>query len=123
MGKRGMKPCWETDVCEDLPTLPGIYIIWFDGGTRAYIGCSNNIQKRVRTHLYEMQGYFDHKMKSDLKRFGEGACCAAVLEIVGDLSRLPDVETYWIERYLAGGWKLYNTEMKGKVHHVRKGAR
>lgn len=119
--KKGRLPGWETDVVTPLPEMPGIYIIWFDGNTRAYIGCSKNIQKRVRYHLSAMQNYHSNKMFADLKRFGSGAVRAAVLEIVDDFSRIPMAETYWINRYLSGGWKLYNAELKGKGHRDRGG--
>jgi len=119
--KKAKPPRWENDVYRDLPSTPGIYIIWFEGLFRAYIGHSNNIHNRVRTHLYEMQAYRDHKMRADLQRMGKQSVRAAVLEVVSDLSVLPKTETYWLNQYLTGGWELYNVEKVGKVHRDRWG--
>jgi hypothetical protein len=64
-----------------------------------------------------------HKMNADLKRYGEKAVCFGVIEIVPDLDELPEAETFWLREYRAGGWDLYNAEMRGKTHRDRKGAR
>lgn len=101
-----------------LPSSPGIYMLWFDGLNSGYIGSSKNIAKRVAYHLGQMR-YSWHKMNEDLRSYGAGALRISVLETIDDLDDLPEAETYWLQQYRAGGWYLYNAEMRGKGHRDR----
>lgn len=116
--KPDIRDTWQAAVWKPIPPCPGIYIIWFDGTNRAYIGSSNNMASRVRTHLTEMTDW-RHKMHRELKTLGSEALRATPLEYVDDLRDLPAVETYWINHYREGGWELYNTDKAGKVHRDR----
>lgn len=110
---------WEPFICKCLPSSSGIYIIWFDRSNRAYIGSSNNIRRRVRTHLYELETFSDHKMRADLECRGWGSLRAAVLELVEDMEELAGVETGWMQAYRHEGWSLYNVDKSGKTHRDR----
>lgn len=118
--KADRKPRWETDVCSQLPSTPGIYIIWFEGHYRAYIGQSINIAKRVRTHLYEIQAFKNHNMRYDLDALGRGALRVATLEEVSRGDDLAAAENYWMGQYRRGGWNLYNSETVGKRSRGRR---
>lgn len=114
---------WEYYLCEPLPKASGIYIIWFEGFNSAYIGCSKNIAKRVQAHLYDMRTWPHLKMGPAYKEYGAESVRAAALELVDNHDDIPTAETYWIEQYRNGGWYLYNTELRGKAHRDRMGAR
>lgn len=103
-------------ICDDLPQSPGVYILWFDGQARAYIGGSVDVQRRVKVHCYEMRVFKSHKMHDDLNRYGVGRLRAAVLCHVDRRTDLPHAETRHIDEYRRGGWEIYNTERMGKLH-------
>jgi len=107
------------EICNALPTAPGIYILWFDGLPRAYIGQSNNIAFRVGVHLYEIDAFRGHKMRGDLDTYGWARLRASVLETAETCNTLHEAETYWLNKYRAGGWELYNHDVSGKLHRDR----
>ena len=110
-------------ICRSLPASTGIYIIWFDGLSRAYIGQSSNIAHRVRTHLYEMETFKGHKMRGDLDTMGWGRLNATALETAQTCEALHLAETRWMNKYRNSGWSLYNHDATGKVHRDRARAR
>jgi len=113
----------ERAICRKLPSGAGIYILWFEGQRRAYIGQSNNIAYRVRTHLYDIETFPNHKMRADLDICGWEWLRAAVLESAETCDGLHARETYWMNQYRNGGWELYNHDSVGKVHRDRARSR
>lgn len=122
MKRPDVRDTWQAHVWKQLPERSGIYIIWFEGTSRAYIGSTNNIARRVRAHLTEMVNRW-HKMHGDLCSLGCDAVRAAPVALVDNLHDLPVIETYWINEYRRGGWTLYNTDKAGKVHRDRAGGK
>jgi len=106
-------------ICRQLPSRAGIYILWFEGHNRAYIGQSGNISRRVRTHLYDMETFRDHKMRADLDTYGWDKLRAAVLESHETCDSLDVLETRWMKQYRDGGWNLYNHDSVGKKSRRR----
>lgn len=97
-------------------------MIWLEGMNSGYIGSAKNIAKRIPQHIRDMHDP-RHKMHEDITVVGWGAVKVSVIEFVEDLDELPEAETYWLQKYRAGGWYLYNAEMRGKTHRDRKVAR
>lgn len=106
---------WATKIYKRLPTTSGIYAIYFRGSGRAYIGGAKNISRRVKAHLHDMTDR-RHRMYADLCEYGPDAIVALVMEDVTDCTNLSEAEGRWMEAYRGGGWELYNSDKRSKLH-------
>jgi hypothetical protein len=84
-----------------LPRKSGVYAIRCSGSGKAYVGASQNIRDRVKSHTNQIiersfSGRSRHAIAEDVEKFGVESITVEVLEIVDDLSILAERERYWI---------------------------
>jgi group I intron endonuclease len=80
--------------------LSGIYCIENLLNNKKYIGSSNNIEKRKRTHFYELErkNHGNIKLQKSYDKYGKDIFIFYVLEEVGDLNNLITREQYYIDK-------------------------
>ena len=86
-----------------MSKLIGVYKIKI--GTKIYIGSSNDIDGRIKRHIsnLEKNKHYNNKMQNEYNTHRE--LDFEIIEIVDDISKLRDVEQYYINLY-----ESYNDE-------------
>jgi hypothetical protein len=105
------------------PETGGIYQITGPGG-RPYIGSSDNVRRRWKSHKAELRRGRHHNaaLQADWNEHGEAVFTFAVLEEVPDVALLIDAEQARLDKAIADGITVYNIAMdirspgRGRTH-------
>lgn len=104
----------------DLPCVAGVYSIRNITSGRQYIGSSNNVKKRIYSHLRDLNSgsHVNSVLQKDYTRYGCDAFEVSVLQICANQSDLEKSEACEIARQLYLNNELYNMTIdgKGKIH-------
>jgi group I intron endonuclease len=106
-------------LCQSTAALPaesGIYSIRHIDSGRQYIGSSNNIKDRLRSHIRNLSlgCHENHALQSDFSRFGANYFGATVLERGVSPTDLLAAEADRIRSLLNAGSALYNLTPDGQ---------
>jgi group I intron endonuclease len=82
----------------DVGAIPGIYKIENMLTGECYIGCSSNIQSRLKQHLIDLTNTFhiNKLLQRSWDTHGTDAFAFSVVEVVADTALLPHRELHWI---------------------------
>lgn len=82
---------------QELPEVMGVYFIFDSVGTILYIGCSININRRIRQHTvkHKQGSIFIQKRHFPLEEAKEVSYVATE----DNLEEMSDAEVYYIEKY------------------------
>lgn len=99
-----------------LPLVAGVYAIQNKTSGRIYIGSSNNVRERVRSHIRELNnGSHPNKLlQLDFEKLGNAFFEAKLLETTNNLSQLLRQEERVITDLLYDGKDLYNVTDDGQ---------
>lgn len=99
-----------------LPETPGVYLIQNIESGRQYIGSSNNIKERVRSHIGDLLlgRHANHSIQSEYNCLGLNYFEAKVILSGIALSCLTEKEAEIISSALANGAALYNSTEDGQ---------
>jgi len=103
----------------NLPQAPGIYVIYNSESNKYYIGQSNNINRRWRTHKYAINNNSlgDSYLMRAYRKYDVSVFTCTCLEqfdiniftIPQLKNKLTERESFWISEYRSQGKVLYNT--------------
>lgn len=105
---------WQSS--SSMPTESGVYAITNIETGRQYIGSSNNIRDRIRSHIKDLsQGcHANHVLQGDFSSLGLNYFEARVIEKGVSLSNLAMEEANRISSFLNAGAALYNLTVDGQ---------
>jgi group I intron endonuclease len=88
---------------DSLPHLSGIYLITCMANNRTYVGSSQNIYIRLRTHRNDLRKskHGNTHLQNAWDKYGESNFVITVLELCVK-SRLLECEAYWFKQYNVG---------------------
>lgn len=99
-----------------LPSVAGVYAIQNKTSERIYIGSSNNVRERVKSHIRDLNnGSHPNKLlQRDYEKLGNAFFEAKLIEAPNNLSQLPRQEEKAIKNLLYSGQDLYNVTEDGQ---------
>lgn len=111
--KRGSR-LWQS--ASSMPVESGVYAIRNIESGRQYVGSSNNIRGRIRSHIKDLSlgRHANHALQSDFSKLGLNYFEAKVLVSGVSLSHLATEEARRISSFLNAGEALYNLTIDGR---------
>ncbi|MGD9604418.1 MAG: HIRAN domain-containing protein [Dongiaceae bacterium] len=105
---------WQS--ASSMPAESGVYAIRNIESGRQYIGSSNNIKGRIRSHIKDLSlgRHANHALQSDFSKLGLNYFEAKVLVSGVSVSNLAADEASRISSFLNAGKALYNLTIDGK---------
>lgn len=105
---------WQSS--SSMPTESGVYSIRNIESGRQYIGSSNNIRDRIRSHIKDLSlgCHANHALQGDFSSLGLNYFEAKVLVSGVSLSSLATEEASRISSFLNAGAALYNLTIDGQ---------
>lgn len=105
---------WQS--ASSMPAESGVYAIRNIESGRQYVGSSNNIRGRIRSHIKDLSlgRHANHALQSDFSRLGLNYFEAKVLAGGVSVSNLATEEARRISSFLNAGKSLYNLTIDGQ---------
>jgi group I intron endonuclease len=100
----------------ELPKSPGVYTIINLLSGRSYVGSSNDVRKRVQSHIGELLSgtHSNHLLQRDFTKHGADKFEAILVSVEVSGSDLQRSEQQQIQRLLKSGTALYNFTRDGR---------
>lgn len=101
----------------NITKMPGVYIIKNDTTNKVYIGSSNNICNRIKTHFSQLKlnKHFNDHLQSSYNKYGEGVFSFKILAI------LENSELLIIEQRLLDFYQSYNRKLGYNISKTASG--
>lgn len=82
----------------DIKQLPGVYLMTFIGSSETYVGASQNLRKRIQSHICDFKkGTNSPNLQILWDTFGKDAMQVKVLEYVENPTKVFEREQYYID--------------------------